>query len=405
MDWRNKLNKSKKQLNKEVIMQSQFNIAKVIVVSILSVFCLIGSFKVFENVGADEIIVIQSPLSGKLSWYTSPGVKWQGFGSVTTYYKLDIYEFNIGVRFNDGGHGTIIGSINYELPLDKEHLTQLHTKYGSQDAVQKQLIETVTNKCVYMTGPLMSSKESYAEKRTSLIRYIEDQIALGIYKTVQKETKTKDPVTGAEKTVSVVEIITNQTGQPERQEEAVLTSYGIKTSNFAVSNMPYDDAVEAQIKQQQAINMDVQTAIADAKKAEQNAITVAKQGEANAARAKWEQEVIKAKVVTEAQQKLEVATLDAKSAEQMKRKDILLGEGEATRKRLVMSADGALTQKLAAWENVMGVFAVEFAKQKWTPEIIMGSDGNKSNGAIDLINMLSVKTAKDLSLNMNMKGQ
>lgn len=40
-----------------------------------------------------------------------------------------------------------------------------------------------------MTGPLMSSKESYAEKRTNLIRFIEDQISNGVYKTAQKDIK------------------------------------------------------------------------------------------------------------------------------------------------------------------------------------------------------------------------
>ena len=62
--------------------------------------------------------------------------------------------------------------------------------------------------------------------------------------------------------------------------------------------MPYEETVEAQIRQQQSITMDVQTAIADAKKAEQRAITVEQQGRANAAEAKWAQEQIKATQVT-----------------------------------------------------------------------------------------------------------
>jgi hypothetical protein len=358
-----------------------------------------------EDVGADEIVCIQNPLTGSFKWCISAGPTPQWLGSTTTYYKLEVYEFSIGVRFNDGGHGTIIGSINYKLPLDAKHLTKLHTEYGSQEAIQKQLVETVTNKCVYMTGPLMSSKESYAEKRTSLIMYIEDQIANGIYKTTQKETKTKDPVTGIEKTVSVVEIVTDSAGRPMRQEEAVLTAYGIVTSNFAVSNMPYDSTVEVQIKQQQQINMDVQTAIADAKKAEQNAITIGKQGEAKAATAKWEQEAIKAKFVTEAEQKRDVAKLEKDAAEFMKQKDILLGEGEAQRKRLVMSADGALTQKLEAYKYSVDRLASAVEKQKWVPEIQMGQGSGGANAAINMMELLTTKAAKDLSLDMSMKKQ
>lgn len=369
----------------------------------LLLFVVAFAGKLWENVDADRIVCIQSPLSGKLNWYTTAGVKWQGFGKITEYYKLDTYEFKVPVRFNDGGHGTMIGSLNYEMPLEPQQLTQIHIKYGNQEAVQKQLVETITNKCVYMTGPLMSSKESYAEKRTNLILYIEDQIQGGVYKTTQRETKTKDPITGAEKTVTVVEIVKDATGNPARQEEAVLKSYGIKTSNFAVTSLPYDDVVEQQIKQQQELTMKVQTAVASAKEAEQRAITVAKEGEANAAAAKWAQEVEKAKAVTLAQQEFEVAQLGAKSAEQKKRAEILLGEGEATRKRLVMQADGALEKKLAAYVETQKVWAEAMAKmsQPVVPGVMMGAgDGKSGNGVMQMMEIMAVKAARDLQIDI-----
>src|SRR3990167_328522 len=371
---------------------------------LLMLFCLVFAGKLVENVDADRIVCIQSPVSGKLNWYTQAGIKWQGFGKVTNYSKLDMYEFAIPVRFNDGGHGTIVGSLNYELPLDAENLTQIHQKYGSQEAIQKALVETVTNKCVYMTGPLMSSKESYAEKRTSLILYIEDQIQNGVYKTTQRDVKTRDPITGADKTVAVVEIVKNDKGLSARQEEAVLNGYGINTSNFAVTKLDYEDAVENQIKAQQELTMKVQTAVASSKEAEQRAITVAKEGEANAAAAKWAQEVEKAKAVTLAQQQFEVATLEAKSAEQTKRKEILLGEGEGARKRLIMQADGALDKKLAAWQAAEIARAEALARmtRPVVPGAVMGGDG-KAGTAADWLAIMGAKSARDLSLDMKSK--
>lgn len=366
---------------------------------------LIISMNIFEGVDASHIMCIQSPVSGKLNWYTTAGIKWQGFGKVTDYKKLSTYDFNVPVRFNDGGHGNLIGSLNYELPIDPEHLSQLHIKYGSQSAIQKSLIETVTNKCVYMTGPLMSSKESYAEKRTSLIRYIEDQIMNGVYRTSQKEVKTKDPMTSADKTITVVEIVQNG-AVPERQEEAVLMAYGIHTSNFAVTSLPYDEAVEGQIKQQQSITMTVQTAIASAKEAEQRAITAAKEGEANAAKAKWEQEVIKAKAVTLAQQNKEVAELDAQTAAAEKKANILRGEGEGERKRLVMNADGALDKKLEAIVaiNKMYAEAIKDYKGQWVPSVVMGTEGKAGGGATALVDLLTAKTAREIGVDLSTKG-
>jgi len=389
------------------VLQLKNLISLAIVIVVLFVIGIL-SMNLFENLDADKVMCVQNPITGSLSWYTEPGIKWQGFGKITKFIKLETYEFKIP-RFNDGGHGSVVGSVNYEVPLDAEHLTSLLVKYGSQQSIQKDLIEVVTNKCVYMTGPLMSSKESYAEKRTSLIFYIEDQIKSGVYKTTQEEMKTKDPITGVDKTVTVAKIVMDKTGTPLRQEEAVLSQYGIKTSNFAVTELPYDDAVEAQIKQQQSITMAVQTAMAKAKEAEQNSITVSKEGEANAAKSKWEQEVVKAKAVVLAQQQLEVATLEKSAAEQEKQKQILLGEGEATRKRLVMTADGALEKKLEALVRINENYANAMKEYKgnWVPGVVMNDvkGATAGSGANDLIDLLKAKTARELSIDMALPGE
>ncbi len=392
---------------------SAMNLARkfsVVAILLVAVVALILSTKLLENVKPSEVLVVQNPMTGTMSCYSQPGIKWQGFGHITKYSKLQTYEFQIPVRFNDGGHGTVEGSINYEIPLDKDHLTELLQKYGDQESVQKRLIEVVTNKCVYMTGPLMSSKESYAEKRTSLIFYIEDQITNGVYKTTQEEVVTKDVLTGADKTITVAKIVMGKDGKAERQEEPVLTAYGIHTSNFAVTKLPYDQDVEEQIKQQQKITMAVQTAMAKAKEAEQNTITVGKEGEAEAARAKWLQEKERSKAVVEAQQKLDVAVLGRKAAEQEKMKEILLGEGEGTHKRLVMQADGALEKKLETYEKVSQMYANAIEKHEgpWTPSIVMGGDGRTSaagSGASGLLDLFTAKVAKELSLDMHMSGK
>ena len=361
----------------------------------------------WESLDADEIMCIQAPFTGDLNFQTTAGVKWQGAGKITKYLKLETYEFENTVRFNDGGHATLKGSINFEMPLDKETLTRIQEKYGSQESVERDLVKTVVNKCLYMTGPLMSSKESYAEKRTSLIFYIEDQIMNGVYKTVQKEVKTIDPITGAEKTVTAVDIVSDK-GVPGRQEEAILRTYGIKTSNFAIKELVYDETVEAQIKQQQAITMDVQTAIAGAKKAEQNAITIAKEGEASAAKAKWEQETIKAKEVTLAQQKLEVARLGALAAEQTKKEQILLGEGEGARKRLVMQADGGLDPKLEALKEINATWAAAFKdfKGNLVPSLVMGDAGKGQVASImDLIGVQMAVNARQVGMDLSVAGR
>lgn len=418
--------------------------------ALLAVIIVVSlSGQILEGIDADEILVVQSPVSGHLTWHTTAGVKLQWFGKITTYKKRAMYDFDdrfevtknelgpdgkvllgsdgkpmtkkvltcktgIDVRFNDGGHATMCGSIQYDMPLDSVHLVSIHTRFGSQEAVQRQIIETITRKSVYLSGPLMSSRESYAEKRSDLVFYVEDQVQNGVYKTRQREARIKDSITGQEKATMVVEIVKGDDGKLERQEEAVLSDFGIRAFNFTITRLPYDEDVEAQIRQQQQIAMDVQTAMADAKKAEQRTITVIEQGKANAAVAKWAQEVIKATEVTAAEQRLRVAELDAQAAEQEKQKHVLLGEGEAARKRLVMEADGALEPKLKAIVEINKAYAEHFGgyRGKWVPDVVMttGAGGAGAaaalpgSGAMTLIDLLTAHTARQLGVDLTVSG-
>jgi regulator of protease activity HflC (stomatin/prohibitin superfamily) len=225
-----------------------------------------------------------------------------------------------------------------ELPLESKAIIALHTNFGSQEAIEHELVKTVLQKAVFMSGPLMSSKESYAEKRNELINYIEDQASHGVYKTTQRDDKTIDVFTNAEKVITVVEIQKDSKGGFARVEKSPLQRYGVSLSNLSINGVDYDKAVEAQIKQQQNLVMQVQTAIANAKKSEQDALTSEQKGKADAAAAKWAQEVIKAKLVTEAQQRKEVAVLEAQAAELEAKKTRIDADAEAYKNSKLVSA-------------------------------------------------------------------
>lgn len=387
---------------------------------ILIVLCLSFVGMIVEDVGGNDIVIIKAIGTGNLKFVTTPGWTTQWGGEVTHIPKSFQYWFSkksdqggkenqsIQARFNDNGHGSISGSVRIDTPLDEAKLRAIYTRYSTFDRVQKELIRTVFENAIYMAGPLMSSTESASSKRTLLRTYIEDQAQNGIYKTQTRDAKTKDPITGAEKTVTIVELIMDSKAENgiSRQEDSPLKTMGFKVSNLSINEIEYEKAVNDQIAAQQKLIMDVQISMAQAKQAEQKALTVAKEGEATAAKAKWDQETIKAKFVTEAEQKRDVAKLEKDAAEFNKQKNILEGQGEAEKKRLIMSADGALTQKLTTYENVMTAFAENFAKQKWVPEIQMGnSGGSAGSNASNMIDMLMVKTAKDLGLDFNMKGK
>lgn len=374
------------------------------------------------TVAADEIVVKQDVFGGGLQVWSTPGVHWQNFGLITRYKKSAQYWFSvkkdegkdndesIKVRFSDGGHGNVSGSMRYNLPTDNAKMLKLHSTYGSMEKVDHDLVRQVVSKSVYMTGPLMSSRESYAEKRADLINFITDQVLHGVYRTERKQTKTIDPISGQEKNVDYMEPKLNGTAPNgvEREEESPIEQFGLTAYNITVNSIEYDAQVEEQIKFAQAALMSVQQSMIDAKKAEQNAITVSKQGEAEAAKAKWAQEVIKATEMTKAQQEKDVATLQAEknkavaslsldTAKLAAQETITTAKADAEAKRMAMAADNALDKKLEVYKAVSIAWANAYGNQRQTPDVQMGSG---SNGGMtpQLVDILTAKTARDLNV-------
>lgn len=372
-------------------------IAAVVLAGVGLIVALSLAGNMVESVDQNEIMVIQAPLSGQLAWYTNGGTHAQMFGTITKYPKRGVYEIEQQVRFNDGGHGVLKGSVQYELPLDPQSLTAIHTRFQGPEAVKTQLIQTVVAKAVYMTGPLMSSKESYAEKRNDLISYVEDQIQNGVYRTRQREVRVTDPLTNQEKSAVVTEIV-QRDGAPVRQEDSVLSAFHVKTYNFSVKQLEYDKQVEEQIQQQQQITMQVQTAIAESRQAEQRAITVEQQGKASAAEAKWKQEVEKAQQVTAAQQRLEVATIANKEADQYREAALKKADADATYRKRMMDADGALEKRLQAQIEIarLNADAIKNIKVPIVPATVFGAGGNQSS-VTTLLDLLNADAAKRLS--------
>lgn len=380
-----------------------------------------------STVNADEIVIKQSVWGGTLEVWDSPGVHWQNFGTLTRYKRSAQLWFSakkdegkdadakavdesIKVRFNDGGHGNISGSLRYSLPTNQTQMIELHRTYHNQEEIDHALVRQVVNKGVYMSGPLMSSRESYAEKRADLINFITDQIEYGVYRTEHESVKTTDPLTGAEKVVDLVRPKV-KAGSPngiEREEESPIQKYGIAASNITINGIEYDETVEKQIQQQQGAIMAVQQAIVNAKKAEQDTITVEQQGKAEAAKAKWAQEVEKATAVTsaekdkavavtQAEKDKEVAALALETAKLAAQQTITEARADSDAKKLAVVANNNLQDRLNAYVEVNKAWAAAAAAQRQTPDVVMGGNsvGSPINSAMEA---LSVKAMRDLQV-------
>jgi len=236
------------------------SVKKIVGILLLLIIVVGGGFSshaMFENVPAGYICVIQSPISGELTVYTEPGLKLQKFGMVTYYPRSGVLDFNqpieqndatrynpaddhaLKVTFNDGGEAWISGSIRYDYPLDQEKMKTLHKMFSSHNNVMKGLIEKTVERSIYMSGPLMSSIESFMSRRAELPNLIEDQARNGLYDVLTKDVRVEDEFTKEVKTVKIAEPVkdSNAPGGLKRQEESVLTKFGMSLSNFTTNNI------------------------------------------------------------------------------------------------------------------------------------------------------------------------
>jgi hypothetical protein len=390
-----------------------------IIVVLFVVFWVVSGTMI--TVQADEIVIKQDLIGGNLHVWDTPGPHAVLWGTVTRYKRSAQLWFSakedegrktddsIKVRFNDGGHGNISGSLRYTLPSDPNKMIVLHQTYHSMEAIDHELVRQVVNKGVYMSGPLMSSRESYAEKRADLINYITDQIQYGVYRTVHEQVKTTDPLTGQEKVIDIVLPKQNERSPNgiEREEESPIQKFGMSASNITINGIDYDPVVEAQIKQQQEAIMAVQQAIVNARKAEQDALTVEQQGKAAAAKAKWDQEVEKATAVTaaekekavavtQAEKDKEVAALALETARLNAQQTVTSAKADADAKRLAVQANNNLQERIEAYVKVMQAWATAYGAQRQTPDIALA--GGAAGGTAAAMDVLAVKAARDLQV-------
>ena len=364
-------------------------------------------------------------------WY----MKW--FGKTTTYNDVITYDYDGGeaegtiadngvqVRYQDGGTGTVYGKDRFRMPLDVKTQLALHREFRSNAGFANRLVRPLVKQSHNLTAGLMTSEAAYAEKRSTYIEWVQSQISNGRFMTVLKRVTDIDIATGKKVTKNVPEI--KMVKGKAAHAKNPLDDYGVTISTAQITNWTFEAKTLKQISEKRKATMAIITAKANALRAKQDAITAEEQGKANVKEAQYKEEVLKIKQVVIAQRKAEVAVINAKqkvdvaeqvkfeavqkklAALQIKKRDIARGQGLAEKKRLIYQADGALKEKLSAWVAVNSKYADSIANYKgdWVSRVSMGGRGGSAaasgqNGAQDMIDLLSIKTAKDLALDMKM---
>jgi len=400
--------------------------------SLLGLFALLA-YGLVETVGQSSYQVRQMIVTGKMDAKLTPGMWLQIFSNIVTWPKAETFFFAndesgsakidraIEVRFNDGSLCDVSGTVRIILPNSEQQTIDLVTKYGyaSYGDLEQKLILPVVRNGLRLTANLMSARESYSDKRADFVFWVWDQIQNGLYETEEETRKVTDPVSGQEITKAFKKIKRTQDGTPVYQQNP-LEGLGITLANFEVKLFDYTEKVREQIGTQQTALMAVATAVAKSQQAEQEALMVQAEGKAKVARERYEEEqkkiravvqaqerlevaeLEKSRAIVEAQKRIEVAELDRLVAGQKKQEEILLGQGQAERKRLILQADGALKQKLEAYVRSQQVWANAFA-QRQVPSLVMGGGGTgeADKTTTEFAQMMQLLVANHMGLDLS----
>lgn len=392
--------------------------------------------------------VVQTP-GGNIYVKFSTGPYFQLFGTVTSYPDFITFDFDkdaevetndpstlsqkgIAVQYQEGGKGSVYGQVRFQLPADPASMLELHRAYHSAEGIAYKLIRPTVEQVADLTAKLMTSDESYMEKSSVYLQWAKEQLQKGLYRTRMENRRIRsDEAVASEKEADddgmiwkeVPVIATDPNTKMPIHESSDIDKYSVTLATLQITARDYEEKTINQISERREANMQIITARANAERAKQDAITAEEVGKRNVMVAKYEKEVIKAQAIVEAEQRKEVATITAKqkvsvaeqekleqeqkklAAAEYKQAETLRGEGDAAYKRAVLEADGALQQKLDAYVEVQKAYAAEFGKHKLVPDIVFGqsANGEVTPAAVQYMEMLGVKAAKDLLLDLDVK--
>lgn len=379
--------------------------------------------------------------SGKcdVGWYFS------GWGVTTEYpYQIEVVyntENPYIVKMADNWTGEIHQASRFIIPQDMEQFIRLHRDFRSLDRLVNTVLKPAVTSSLDSIANLYSMEEYYAGgKRDEFKTEFRDAVTKGRAKVKQtvidgmtaanigKALSTDDITDESEvqnnKTQKIItEKVISESGDAIRERHDYM-SYGITVASAIVEYIDPDDKFEQQIQARK--DAASRRIVAQEQRREQDELRLLalQTGETDIAKrqasAKVEQiqkttdaDTSKKLAIIAATQQKEQAEIQKETAKLALEKAKLdaetqktLANAEAYAKKAVIEADGALDKKLAAYVETSKAWADAVSKMN-VPTQLFGGGANgvnvAGNTAEQFMQLVTAKTAKDLSMDLEVK--
>jgi regulator of protease activity HflC (stomatin/prohibitin superfamily) len=380
-------------------------------------------------------------------WYMSAwgtSTSWPHF--ITVQNTLDVEADGSAiyppykVRLADNWNGDITQATRFGLPQDKEQFLKMARDFRSPERLITTMLKPAVTSSLDSVSNMYTMEEYWAEgkrdeyksefaqavtsgraevKQVSLNEaggVIRGRAAASDSEAVQDDSVIEDTEVRRVYMEKVQDASGNDVRIPHDYAE-----YGIVVSQAILENLDPDDKFEERIQARKDAASRRIIAQEERREQEEQRLLAIQKGETDVAvrqaAAKTEQiqltteaETQKKLAITAAERVREEARVAQETAEiNLERAKIdaqavqVAADAAAYEKRVILEADGALAQKLAAWTEAQAVWAAAAAKINVPATVIAGGTGSGTAGSAlgtvdQFMSMLMVKTARDLQV-------
>lgn len=394
----------------------------VIVVVLFVLFLIVNPFS--WNDAGNRTVVERT--NGEQIVQFAPGIFYAGFfakekewpNQISVTYQTDAAELTledngievgkIMIRFSDATTADVKGITQFILPSDDKEMILIHNTHRTPQSLVIKRLAPYTKECLQSSAQLMSSEKHYGGGRAQMAQDFMDQLKEGVYLLKTEENIVYDSLEKEKKRIYQTEIqYDKKTSAPKRKLSSI-KEYGITVADAAITDVDYEDKVDQKLTK--IIDAATKSAISkqELMTAQQQTLTAKAKGEQALVEIEYQQKQEQTRQVVEAETKVKIAEQDRLQQKIAYEGSILeakkikeLADAQAYARSKIMKADGALEMKLNAQIEVQKVWADAFSKYQGAivPQIQTGG-GSSTNGALNFMDIMTAKTARDFALDM-----
>jgi regulator of protease activity HflC (stomatin/prohibitin superfamily) len=397
-----------------------------LVVGVIAAIVLL-SFNPFSYNHAGERTVVEQ-MDGKQFVQFTPGVYYAGFlakhkewpNQISVSYQADQPDMDLSdgtieigkIQIRFGGDATtalVSGITQYILPIDEKEMIVMHNTHRTPQSLVSKRLAPYTKECLQSSAQLMSSEAHYSGGRAQMAQDYLDQLKNGVFILKTSDRVVYDSLAKETKRIYETNQVTDKLGNSKRKFSSI-KEYGIQVADAQITDVDYEKRVDDML----AKKIDASTRASVSKQelltAQQQQLTAKAKGEQALVEIEYRQKQEQTKQVVAAETKVEVAKQDmeqqriqSQAAELEAKKIKTLADAQAYAKRTEIQANGALEQKLAAYKEVQRYWADAFGKYQGNVVPQIQSGGSTGNGALNFMELMGAKAARDLTLDLKNK--